>query len=161
MALTNAQNALIKAAIIADPVLNAHPANEDGAFAIKTELNKIAAPSFTVWKRNVSIEEIGDNFAGGELAGMTTGNQTRLQTIAAYSSAGVNPSLIDRRNFFDDVFSGAGGTITRGKLLILWKRLATRAEKILSTGTGTDATPATLGFEGELSYQDIIIARAS
>lgn len=63
------------------------------------------------------------------------------------------------RAFFDDVFSGAGGTNTRAALLVLWKRLATRIEKLFATGTGSDAVPATLVFEGEVSVQDIIEAR--
>lgn len=161
MPLTTAQLTTLKAAILADPALNAQPMNSDGAFAVAAALNLQATPAFTVWKFNVPIEQIGNAFSGGELAGMTTANQTRLQTIASYSQEGINPSLIDRRQFFDDVFSGAGGTVTRAKLLILWKRTATRAEKILATGTGTDAAPATMGYEGALSYQDVEQARTS
>ena len=161
MALTPAQLQAIKAAILADGTLAAKPNNSDGAFEIAAALNLNAAPNFTVWKTNVSIKEVGDNFSGTELAGMTTGNQTRLQTIAAYSTDGVNPSLIDRRQFFDDVFSGAGGAATRAKLLILWKRLATRAEKACAIGTGSDASPAVMSFEGTLSYQDVEQARVS
>jgi hypothetical protein len=76
-------------------------------------------------------------------------------------SAGVNPSLIDVRQMFDDIFSGAGGTNTRANLLALWKRLATRGEKIFATGTGSDPSPGTLTFEGNISYQDVEQARAS
>lgn len=159
--LTSAQLLLIKAAILADGTLAAKPNNSDGAFEIAAALNLVATPSFTVWKTLVPIASVGDNFSGTELAGLTTGNQSRLQTIAAYSAQGINPSLIDRRQFFDDVFSGAGGTTTRAKLLILWKRLATRAEKACATGAGSDASPATMSFEGTLSYQDVEQARAS
>jgi hypothetical protein len=108
-----------------------------------------------VWKSNVTINEVGKKFNGAELAGLTTGNQSRLQTIAQYMAGGVNPSLLDNRQFFDDVFSGAGGTNTRAALLILWKRLANRSEKLFSTGTGSDATPATMTVEGNLSYSDV------
>jgi hypothetical protein len=160
-ALTSAQLTTLRAAIVADPVLNALPNDSDGAFAIATAFNLLASPAFTVWRTNVGIGEVGDNINATELAGLSSLNATRLQTIAQYSPNGVNPSLTDRRQFFDDIFSGAGGTITRGKLLILWKRLATRAEKLFATGTGTDAVPATLSFEGELSYQDVLAARAN
>jgi hypothetical protein len=75
--------------------------------------------------------------------------------------AGVNPSLPDCRQFFDDIFSGAGGTNTRANLLALWKRLATRAEKLYATGTGSDPSPAVMVVEGAISYQDVMIARNS
>jgi hypothetical protein len=42
----------------------------------------------------------------------------------------------------------------------LWKRPALLGEKILATGTGSDASPATLGYEGNISYQDVQAARS-
>lgn len=155
MPLTPAQQITLKAAVIADVQLNAFPRTQDGAYAIASLLNQAASPSFTAWKTNVAINDVGKAFNGTELAGLTTGNQSRLQTIALYLAGGVNPSLADNRAFFDDVFSGAGGTATRAKLLILWKRLATRVEKIFATGTGTDIAPATLVFEGTVSGTDV------
>lgn len=159
MALTSAQLATLKADIQADSTLNAKPNNPDGNTDIANAYNANASPLFTVWKTNVTITRVGDAFNGTELAGLTTANQTRLQTIAQFSPMGVNPSLADRRQFFDDVFSGAGGTTTRANLLALWKRLARRGEKLFATGTGSDASPATLTFEGVLTYQDVSQAR--
>ena len=95
------------------------------------------------------------------VAGLSTLNATRLQTIAQYSPAGINPSTADRRAFFDDVYSGAGGVLTRAKLLILWKRFALRGEKLFATGTGTDLLPATLVFEGRVTNTDVLAALAS
>jgi len=163
--MTPNQLTVLKNSIIADPVLNAIftnaevPLNSDGADAIAKSMNAVASPAFTVWKTQVPITVVGDNIVATELAGLSSLNATRLQTIALFSGTGVNPSLADRRAFFDDVFSGAGGVLTRAKLLALWKRLAKRAEKLFSTGTGSDADPATLTFEGDLSYQDVIAAR--
>lgn len=157
--LTPAQLAILKADILADPVLAAKPMTPDRAFDIAAAYNLPAAPAFTVWRTNVTINEVGKKFSGTELAGLTTGNQSRLQTLAQYLAGGVNPSLPDNRLFFDDVFSGAGGTTTRANLLALWKRLATRVEKLYATGAGSDATPATLVFEGSISYQEVVTAR--
>jgi hypothetical protein len=39
------------------------------------------------------------------------------------------------------------------------KRAATRAEKLFSTGTGSTASPATMAFEGVVTYQDVSAAR--
>lgn len=161
MALTTEQNAIMKADILADPALNANVNNEDGASAIAVVYNAQASPSFTVWRSAVSIAETGQQFNGTELAGMTTANNTRLQTIAMYLADGYNASFADVRQMFNDIWSGAGGTNTRVNLLALWKRLATRGEKLFASGAGSDATPATLTFEGYLSYQDVLIARNS
>lgn len=162
MNLTSAQLATMKADIAANSDLNTKPNTADGNFAIANLYNLTASPTFTVWKTNVPITEVGDKFNGTELAGLTTGNQTRLQTIALYSQAGVNPSLADRRAFFDDVFSGAGGTTTRAQLLVLWKRLALRGERLYATGTGSDASPGTLSLTafGAVTLQNVNDARA-
>lgn len=146
MALTNAQLQTLKADIITNGLQN------NTANAIAEFYN--AASTFTVWKTNVSINEVGKKLNGTELAGLTTGNQTRLQTIAQYLAGGINPSLSDNRAFFDDVFSGAGGTNTRAALLILWKRIANKIERLFATGTGSDAVPGLLVYEGSLSEND-------
>lgn len=160
-ALTTAQLATLKAAILADPVLAAQPMTSAGSNVIADAMNLAASPTWTVWKTNVSINAIGDKINGTELAGLSSLNTTRLQMVVMLSPSGVNPSLADRRQFFDDIFSGAGGTNTRAALLILWKRTATRVEKLFSTGTGSDAAPATLTFEGVLSSADVQLARES
>lgn len=160
MALTPAQLATLKASILADPVLAALPNTPDDNWRIADAYNAAASPGFTVWKSLVPIGEVGKKFNGAELAGLTSGNQSRLQTLAVYFKDGVNPSLTDTRAFFDDVFSGSGGATTRANLLALWKRLATRVEKLFATGAGSDASPATMGFEGRIYYTDVEAARA-
>lgn len=161
MALTQAQLATLKTAINADAALSAQPMTSDGHDFIAKAMNVSATgPNNVCYKTNVSINEIGKKFNGAELAGLTTGNQTRLQTLAFYLAGGVNPSLADNRAFFDDVFSGAGGVNTRAALLALWKRTLTRGEKLYATGTGSDASPATLVFEGSISVDDVQQARA-
>lgn len=159
MALTQSQLVTLKADILADPALSAFPNNSDGNTAIAQAYALLAVPNFTVWKTNVTITHIGDNIVATDLAGLSSLNSTRLQTVVILSAEGVNPSLADRRAFFDDIFSGAGGAATRAKLLILWKRLAKRIEKLFATGTGSDAAPATMTFEGDLTYQDVETAR--
>lgn len=102
-------------------------------------------PNNVCWKTNVPMLRVGDNFNGTELAGLSSLNHTRLQTVVTLSASGVNPSLADRRAFFDDIFSGAGGVNTRTALATLWKRTMTVGENLFKTGTGSTASPATLG----------------
>ena len=158
--LTEAQAILVKAEIDADPVLSAFPLTSDGAFAIKEALNLQDVPDFTVWKPLVSIADVGSTFDAAELANRTTGDNTKLSTFANWLDE-VTPSRPDHREFFDDIFSASGGENTRAALLSLWKRLALRVERVLATGTGSDASPATMDREGTISYQDVIQARAS
>lgn len=118
MALTTAQLTTLKADILADPALAAQPNTPDGAAAIADAYNLLASPGWTVWKTNVPLNDVGKNFNGTELAGLTTADNSRLQTLALYLLTGVNPSLVDNRQFFDDIFSGAGGAVTRGKSVV-------------------------------------------
>lgn len=158
MALTPAQLQTLKTNIAADPIFGPLPLSTGNAIIIANGYNANASPDFTVYKTNVSINDVGKKMNGAELAGLTTANQTRLQTIALYLAGGVNPSLADNRAFFDDIFSGAGGTTTRANLLVLWKRLARRVEKLFATGTGSVASPATMVFEGTITPQEVIDA---
>jgi hypothetical protein len=162
MALTSAQYATLKAAILADPTLNAYPNTSDGNYDMCAQkMNVVVVPAYIVWKNSVSIASTGEAFNGTELAGLTTANQTRLQTIAQYLAQGYNAALADVRSMFNDIWSGAGGTNTRANLLVLWKRSALLGEKILASGTGSDASPATMGYVGNISSSDVQIARSN
>jgi hypothetical protein len=154
----NANTVLINGVATA---INAVPRGPDNAWQIAAWYNGQAAPDFVVWKTNVAIGAVGDAINATELAGLTSLNTTRLQAIAQYAPGGINPSLPDRRQGFNDIFSGAGGVNTRANLLALWKRPATRVEKLLAAGTGSDASPATLAFEGPLSAADVMNAWAT
>lgn len=155
MQLTTAQLDTLKTWLTA----NANGLNDEQAAAL---LNATAAgPNNVGWKSNVPLRDIALSLNGSELAGLTTANHTRLQTIITLISAagGANPSDADNRAFFDDVFSGAGGQNTRAALLVLWKRVATVAEKLFWSGTGSDASPATFGPEGLVTTDDVSRAR--
>lgn len=145
--------------------INAVPLDSDGDAAIRDWYNQAASPAWTVWKTLVPIVEVGNAFNGTEFAGLTSLNVTRLQGIADYSAMGINPSLADRRQLFDDVFSGAGGATTRASLLVLWKVTVSNLLKLFSTGTGSNASPATvasnLSHTTLVSTSEINQARAS
>ena len=153
---TPAQLLVIRAAILAetDPVLVQF--RTDGALGAVAEFFN-GESAFIAWKTKVPLAQVGDNFVGTDVSGLSTANATRLQLIADYSQAGVNPSLADRRAMFDDVF-GAAGAATKAKLLVLWKRPARRIEKVFATGTGTDLAPGLLVYEGTLNVNDVVDA---
>ena len=118
MSLTPAQNTALKNAINGSPTLSAYPNTLEGNTNMcDQQLNLNAVPAFIVWRTNVSILETGQAFDGTEWADMTAGNIARLDDIALWLAAGYDASKDDVREMFDDVWSGAGGALTRPKLL--------------------------------------------
>jgi len=82
MDLTTAQLQTIKTDIANNGDLNAFPNTPDGNQSIADLYNLTFSPTFTVWKTMVKIGEIGNAFDSAELGGLTTANQSRLQTIS-------------------------------------------------------------------------------
>lgn len=157
--LTSSQAAALKADILADPVLNAYSNNSDGAFAIAAAYNLVATPTFTVWKTDVPTKDAKKAMVWTEYIARSAGERDAWQFML--SNGTINPADVNVRQGIQDIFSGAQGAQTRTNLTTIAKRSATRAEKLFATGTGTDVSPATMSFEGSLSYQDVEQARNS
>lgn len=164
MALTPAQLQTLKAAIDADPALASKPNSNDGNADIAIEMNKLASPAWVAWKSTVTTNDVGNAVNYIAVEAMTDANRGRITTFYAMNPSSFNPSRSDIRSYWSNTFSGAlggQGQATRDALDALWRRNATRAEQALSTGTGTTVSPATLGWEGTLTYDDVAAARAS
>lgn len=146
--------ATLKADILADPAFV-------GVFAaeIADAYNLPASPAWTVWKTSVDAETWDDAIMG------TTGAATQLDALTASKRDSLfwalertlNPSNPATRAALDD-FCGSQNTL-KAALAAAQKRPATRAEKLVSTGTGSTAFPATMGYEGALTYQDVEAAQ--
>lgn len=151
--MTPAQILILRNAIRTelDPVLVALRTARDST-GIQNWLNETGTA--TVWKSSVTKNEVGKTFQATALAAITAGNNEKLANFAAWNEV-IDPSRADQRQFFNDIFSVAAGATTRAALDLLWRRTATRGERIFATGTGTDALPATLGYEGQLSEFDV------
>lgn len=165
MALTSAQKATLKAAIEADQTLNSKPNTEDGAFDIAALLNQTATPDFYVWRSLVSVDEIMLNgFDWTRVDNLTTGKARIWEWMTNLGS--IRPSQANVRAGVNACFAASGDAANRAAVYSHCQRLATRAEKLFATGTGTTSSdtgvgPATMGFEGNLSYQDVASARNS
>ena len=169
--LTNAQLATLKADILADGTLNAFPNNSDGAFSIALIYNLIVAPDFWTWRTAVSKDElVGSTSVDGTVfnwtgAGYITRSQGERDAFAQiFNGAGfVNASLANVRQAFGDIFSGgtAPAPANRTHLLTVARRKATRIEKLFASGIGSTASPALMNFEGNINYNDILLARNS
>lgn len=165
MALTSAQNATLKAAIVADNTLNSFPNNSDGAFGIAALLNATATPDYYVWRSSVATDEIMLNgFDWTRVDNLTVGKSRIWEWMTNLGR--INPSQANVRAGVVACFSAAGDVANRNAVFSHCQRLATRAEKLFATGTGTASTdqgagPSVMGFEGMLSYSDVEAARNS
>lgn len=158
MALTLAQKQIIKADLDADVTLSAFPNTPDGNFEIAKAYNLASNPAFIVWKTSVQPEEYRMGLVWTEIDGLTTGKARIWDWITASMTAPFNAADSNIRQGIADAF--AANTTTRANLLATAKRTATRAEKLLATGTGSDGSPGTLVFEGKLTHDDIAEVRA-
>lgn len=161
--LTLAQLQAIKAEIDADPVLAAYPNTPDGAFAIAAALNLPAAPEFIVWRTSVSQDEIMQNgFQWVEVDGLSVGKARIWEWLFANGDAAINPSKVNVRDGIIEVWKGTAAKLAvQAAVFAHCKRPATRLEKLLATGTGTTESPASMGYEGDINYQDVQQARNS
>lgn len=130
-----------------------------------------AASSYIVWKSRVTKDtyqtETGPttgttfNWSGtGGYIARSQGERDAWNTLFSATNY-VNPSRANVIAAFNDIFSGtgAGAVANRALLLDLSKRAATNAEKVLATGTGTNATPGTMTWEGRISPNDIYLIK--
>lgn len=145
MHLSPTQLAVLKTAILAETNAEFVALRQVGAVGAMADWYNQPS-TFVAWKTSVTRNEVGKTFVASALAAITAGNNDKLANFAAWNET-VNPSRADQRQFFDDIFSVAAGASTRAALLALWKRFATRGERVFATGTGSDATPGNFVLE--------------
>lgn len=159
MAFTTAQLTLIKAEIDADPMLSGQPNTPDGAFAIAEMLNLEDAPAYVVWRTNIPTHDVKDAIVWTEYINLGVGERGGFELMI--SNDIVDASSINIRQGIQDIFSGPNQADTRTNMVAISKRNARRIERILvTTGTGTSGDPGTMGYEGTISYRDVLEARA-
>jgi hypothetical protein len=154
--MTPEQLVALKADILANSDLNAQPNNSDGAFEIARLYNMVASPDFIVWKTSVSLRDIMSNgFRWTDVDGLTA---AKYRTWELMNSIGnIDPSKPNVRQGIRDCWGN--GSQQEVAILPHLKRQATRGEKLFSVGTGTTNSPATMSFEGTISYSDVEEAR--
>lgn len=130
----------------------AYPHNSDGAWEIAAKYNMTSSPQFVVWKTSVPVDEIMNNgFVWTAVDGLTAGKARIWDWMTRLGN--INPSKANIRQGLVDCF-GAGSAMATAITPHL-KRDALRGEKLFATGTGTTASPATMTFEGTISYQEV------
>ena len=154
--LTLEQRQALKAYIAADETLDAFPKNSDGAFAVAAILNLEADPAFTVWKTSVPTSECKTAVSWVEYIGLGVGERDAWKFML--SNGTINAADPNVRQGISVIFKGPQAVDSMTALIAIAKRAASTAEKLFSTGTGTEEVPATMTFEGNLSYQHVLAA---
>lgn len=157
--LTPEQLALLKADILADAELSQWAATGRMAEEIAAVYNEPAAPQYVVWRKAVTAEEWAVAIIGGggaqQLDALTASKRDSLLWACNRT---LDPSDPEVRAALDD-FCGSQNAL-KAAIKTAQVRAATRAEKVFATGTGTLAAPATMGYEGAISYHDVNAALA-
>jgi len=151
----------LKADILADPVLSQWAATGYMAAEIAAAYNGQATPDWTVWKSAVEVDEIMRNgMDWARVDNLSVGKARIWDWMGRLGTFDASKPNI--RAGIDATWVGTAADLAvRAMVYTHCKRSATRAEKLLSSGTGTTASPARMGFEGNLTYQDIEAAQAT
>jgi hypothetical protein len=158
--LTQEQLATLKAAILADGALSAFPMNSDGDYEIARELNKEATPAYVVWRSSVPLDEIMRNGMDWTRVDNLSVGKARIWDWLSRLGT-INAAQPNVRAGIDAAWVGTAADLAvRAAIYTHCKRNATRAEALLATGAGSDASPGTMGWEGNLTYWDVGISRA-
>lgn len=178
--MTPAQRSTLRALALADPTASAiltAGADQELANWFNT------ATTFVVWKTNAVVKDIEDQI---QWANYTPTDVPGADATMAYANRGIHAQtkqinlqiLLQGRDTIDatkasiraglqdatsKLYTGVGGAqVGAGwtAVLVQLKRMASRAEAALATGSGTDATPGLLVYEGVLGSWDASVIRS-
>ena len=152
--LTQAQLTTLKTAILADAAMMVN-VNAGNYRAVADALNVAASPAFIVWKTDVSIDEIMRNgMDWARVDNLSVGKARIWDWLGRLGTFDASKSNV--RAGIDSAWVGTSADLAvRAAVYVHCKRSATVAEKVLATGTGSDAVPATMGFEGQVNERDV------
>lgn len=160
--LTSQQIATLKAACLADVAVckPLHDAADDVGLAAYFNTDTV---TWIVWKTSVMKDEItqDDSFDWTRVDNLTVGKARTWSELFDNASRSINPSKANVRAGIAATWVGTAADLAvQAAVLARCKRSATRAEKVLSTGTGTTATPAFVTFQGSISPAEASLIRS-
>ncbi len=159
--LTSEQMATLKADILAATDQATVDARANGQTTVLAGIyNQAASPALYVWRTSFTPDQareaisIGDGLA--QLDNLTAGKRDSLLWVL---EGNTNPSNATQRNAIVSL-CGTQNTL-KAAIAAAQKRTVTRAERLFVTGTGTEDSPGTLGWEGTLSGDDVASAMSA
>lgn len=162
MQLTGEQLAALKAELTNDPtgVGYAQPI-ADGAWGLVEQmLNAAASPAVIVWKTRVTQDEIMRNgFDWTRVDNLSVGPARVWEWMFSNAERSIDPSKSNVRAGIEAVWKGVAADLAvRAAVYVHCKRSATVLERLFAVGTGSDASPATMGVEGFIPAEEILRA---
>lgn len=161
--LNNEQLIVFAAALSAETDSDLVSARDSGATPlIKDWYNETYSPELIVWRTDVRQDEIMQNgFDWVRVDNLATGKARIWEWMFDNENRSFNPSKPNVRAGIEEVWKGTAADLAvRAAVYAHCKRPATRIEVLFAVGTGTDESPSTLGFEGNLSEYDVTQALA-
>ena len=149
--LTPAQLSTLRANVLANAdTLALYNAGDRAGLA--AAYNAAAAPAFIYWRSDVTTEEIGNAWVGTDIDGMSALNMQRLELLLASAPGGIfDMTRADRRAGFENPFGTNTANASRVAMRAVWKRSASRFERLFATGVGSDASPGALTLRGPVT----------
>lgn len=159
--LTSEQMATLKADILAATDQATVDARANGQTTVLAGIyNQAASPAFYVWRTSFTPDQAREAISGGDglsqLDNLTAGKRDSLLWVF---DGNTNPSNATQRNAIVSL-CGTQNTL-KAAIAAAQKRTVTRAERLFVTGTGTEDSPGTLGWEGTLSGDDVASAMSA
>lgn len=156
--LTDQQKVTLKAYILTVPELAPAIVSGDDS-TIAGWLNGLANPAFVVWKTEVSIDEIMRNgMDWARVDNLSVGKARIWDWMGRLGT--LNAAKPNIRAGIDATWVGTAADLAvRATVYTHCKRSATRAEAVLAAGVGSDASPATMSFEGLVSVEEAGLLR--
>jgi len=129
----------------------------DSGFTTIADALNASSGSWIVWKTSVTWDEIMRNgMDWTRVDNLTVGKARIWEFMFKNAENSINPSKANIRAGINASWVGTSADLAvRANVYTHCKRPATIVEKLLSTGAGTTAEPATLVVEGAISYWDI------
>lgn len=156
--LTSEQLAALQAAILANAAFAGWNL-ATSAQEVASWYNQVASPAWVVWRTSVPSDElynaIFESNGGLQLDALTASKRDSLFKLI---DRDLDASIAAARANVDD-YCGSQANL-KAALQASQKRNATYAERLFSGGTGSTASPATMTFEGALTYQQVEAALA-
>ena len=141
--LTSAQTATLKGAALADPVAATYITNgQDQLLADWLNANQ---PNYWVWRSVFTSDQARSAIMAGiaQLDNLTVSKRDSLLWVFSVNTVPSDPTVPASM----DALCGTQNTL-KAELQNAIRRTATRAEKALASGAGTNIAPSTLGWEG-------------
>lgn len=151
--LTATQLTQLRAAIFATPEAAAL-LSAGNSVGLRVYLSTQASPDYTLWKSSLPMEEVmGNGMDWARVDNLSVGKARIWDWMGRLGT--LNCAKANIRAGIDATWVGTAADLAvRAVVYTHCKRLASNAEKLLSTGLGTVASPSVASFEGSIGETD-------